>query len=158
MNFTIKIIELVAIIVFTISVFVILALIRHYCCGNISNINNNTIINTIDNENVKITISDESDSSEWMTSVFTNTKKNNGEDSTVTVNNVTDVTNITNEYCSICSDSLNDGCIMTRCYHKFHYNCIKNWELTCKKKKTPFLCPICSHNLYQQLKLIVDND
>jgi len=53
--------------------------------------------------------------------------------------------------CVICMTELKENCIMTKCYHKFHFNCIKTWENVTHQKDLRFLCPSCKQELYQDL-------
>ena len=58
-------------------------------------------------------------------------------------------TNTTDENCVICLCELDQDCIMTKCYHKFHLHCIQTWEKVSHEKRHDFSCPSCKHNLFQ---------
>ena len=60
--------------------------------------------------------------------------------------------NTTDDECVVCLNALDKNCIMTKCYHKFHNDCIKKWEIVSKKSNAEFVCPICKQLLYQSLQ------
>jgi len=77
----------------------------------------------------------EDDNNGWMTEPFVNT---------------------TEENCSICVSDLKEDCIITKCFHKFHLECIKEWESVSQKTKLSFLCPLCKQDLYEELNLEIE--
>lgn len=46
--------------------------------------------------------------------------------------------------CSICLDVLQNKVLTTRCNHKYHFNCIKQWVQ--KHKYNTSLCPLCNQS------------
>lgn len=59
--------------------------------------------------------------------------------------------NTTEEDCVVCMNTLTQDCIATRCFHKFHLECIKKWEFVSRKLKNDFVCPICKQKLYEKV-------
>ena len=47
--------------------------------------------------------------------------------------------NSTEDECVICLTTLKSNTIATKCYHKFHFGCIKKWEYTSKRCEKQFL-------------------
>ena len=61
-----------------------------------------------------------------------------------------------NEECSICLDHIGynnqDYIILPNCLHKYHFNCLYNWE-SINKKSDGYKCPLCN-NIYKDYILI----
>ncbi len=51
---------------------------------------------------------------------------------------------IENEICSICYDDINELAYKTPCNHKYHINCLDEYE---KISKVTIKCPICRGEL-----------
>jgi hypothetical protein len=61
-----------------------------------------------------------------------------------------------NDECSICLDHIGynnqDYIILPNCLHKYHYNCLYNWERI-NTRCNGYKCPLCN-NIYKNYILI----
>jgi hypothetical protein len=60
--------------------------------------------------------------------------------------------------CSVCTDMMYGPRIMLECKHMFDFDCIVDWEKSCRHRSTIFTCPICVRKIdeYEWLKIVAN--